>query len=267
MGGWRRLLALKRRRKRFRGCGMRGGCWKLFFHRFRYPKVLPLCTVLLTSPMKVLLILAALTLFAVYAIAAPLPSQQPESSEFLDFVSKYDRVYGNPEERALRSRIFERNLAKIRSINSNPNYTWTAGVNHLADRSNDEMANLKGYSRSMARSLMASSSIGPQVVPRLSPSQLPASVDWRDKGVVTPVKNQGGCGSCWAFSTAETMESAVAIASGQLLEFSEQQLVDCAPNPNHCGGTVSLFLLPKLFQLSTLNPTLNPKPSTLSPKP
>lgn len=70
-------------------------------------------------------------------------------------------------------------------------------------------------------------------------SDLPASVDWRTHNppVVSAVKDQGGCGSCWAFSTAETMESAVAIASGKLMTFSEQQLVDCAPNPQHCGGT------------------------------
>ena len=213
--------------------------------------------------MKVLLAVSLLA-FLLFVSAAPLPSH-PESREFLDFISKYNRVYVDPEERALRSRIFERNLAKINLINSNPNYTWTAGINHLADRSTDEMAKLKGYSRTLARSVMTSSSIGPQYVPRLSPSQLPDSVDWRDKGVVTKVKNQGGCGSCWAFSTAETMESAVAIASGQLLEFSEQQLIDCAPNPNHCGGTVSFFCLLNP-QPPTLNITLNPQPSAL-PKP
>jgi hypothetical protein len=217
--------------------------------------------------MKVLLAVSLLA-FLLFVSAAPLPSH-PESREFLDFISKYNRVYVDPEERALRSRIFERNLAKINSINSNPSYTWTAGINHLADRSTDEMAKLKGYSRTLARSVTTSSSIGPQYVPRLSPSQLPASVDWRDKGVVTKVKNQGGCGSCWAFSTAETMESAVAIASGQLLEFSEQQLIDCAPNPNHCGGTVSFFCLLNPQPPTpnpTLNLTLNPQPSTLSPK-
>jgi len=54
---------------------------------------------------------------------------------------------------------------------------------------------------------------------------------------VTPPKNQGGCGSCWAFSTAETLESHIAIKTGKLFEFSPQEFVSCAPNPNHCGGT------------------------------
>jgi len=68
---------------------------------------------------------------------------------------------------------------------------------------------------------------------------LPPSWDWRTKSpsVVTAVKDQGGCGGCWAFSATETIESFVAIASGKLMELSEQQILDCTPNPNQCGGT------------------------------
>lgn len=63
------------------------------------------------------------------------------------------------------------------------------------------------------------------------------SKDWRDDGVVTPTKDQGGCGSCWAFSAAETYESHLALATGTLSELSAQQIVSCSPNPDHCGGT------------------------------
>jgi len=51
------------------------------------------------------------------------------------------------------------------------------------------------------------------------------------------VKDQGQCGGCWSFSTSETVESAVAIASGQLLSLSEQEIIACTQNPQHCGGT------------------------------
>merc|ERR1712176_1186335 len=65
----------------------------------------------------------------------------------------------------------------------------------------------------------------------------PTSIDWREKNVVTPVKNQGGCGSCWAFSATESVESAYAIASGKLLTLAPQTYVNCVKNPNKCGGT------------------------------
>jgi len=68
---------------------------------------------------------------------------------------------------------------------------------------------------------------------------LPASVDWRTvkPAILTPVKNQGACGSCWAFAATQSIEANVAQNTGKLLTLSPQNVVSCTPNPQHCGGT------------------------------
>jgi len=69
------------------------------------------------------------------------------------------------------------------------------------------------------------------------PNQYPSSVDWRIRGVVSAVKDQGQCGSCWSFASAETLESHLAIMTGELSNLSDQQILDCTENPKQCGGT------------------------------
>jgi len=63
------------------------------------------------------------------------------------------------------------------------------------------------------------------------------NIDWRKRGIITPVKNQGSCGSCWTFGSAENLESYYTLKTGKVVVLSEQQILDCTPNPNDCGGT------------------------------
>lgn len=71
------------------------------------------------------------------------------------------------------------------------------------------------------------------------PSSFPTGVDWRksNPAILTPIKDQGSCGSCWAFTTAETVETYLAIATGKLSVLSPQNVVSCTPNPYNCGGS------------------------------
>jgi cathepsin L len=96
-----------------------------------------------------------------------------------------------------------------------------------------ELKVLRGYKKGLAYASVSKRT----EVPFAENVALPPSVDWREKGVLTAVKDQGECGSCWTFATAESVEAYYALATGNLLDLSEQQVLDCTPNPNECGGT------------------------------
>ena len=149
----------------------------------------------------------------------------------IDFLHAFDQI-----ENVDRGSIFRANLALVNEHNADPAKTWFAAVNEFTAWTNDEFRQKRAHGtrsdRSTQDSRMSTEFAASQTPP-------PDSVDWRTKaGVVTPVKNQGSCGSCWAFSATETMESALAIATGKAAtELSPQQIVSCAPNPQKCGGT------------------------------
>jgi cathepsin L len=97
--------------------------------------------------------------------------------------------------------------------------SWVAGHNQFSDWSHAEYKALLGYTGQSEKARKA-----PKIFEEVNAS----SVNWVDAGAVTPVKDQGQCGSCWSFSTTGSLEGAHQIATGKLLSFSEQQLVDCA---------------------------------------
>merc|ERR1712113_1284410 len=113
-----------------------------------------------------------------------------------------------------------------------PAKTFFMTVNEFADWTNSEFRSKRMGGRPDVKEFVGE-------FEATSTEGLPDAGDWREKdGVMTPVKNQGGCGSCWAFSAVETLESHLAIATGQASpKLSPQQIVSCSPNPQHCGGT------------------------------
>lgn len=185
--------------------------------------------------------LASLVLISCLAIASShlLWSQENQHHyTFNDFTIQFNRQYEDQEEYNLRKEIFEKNLAHIKSINSDPTKTWKAGVNEFSDKSEQEKLAFRGHKR--VSNLSNAKTLNRNLKSK-SISELPRSIDWRQKGVVSPVKNQKACGSCWAFSVIATVESHIALKEGltgnDIPSYSEQHLVDCAPNPHHCGGT------------------------------
>eukprot|EP00695_Tsukubamonas_globosa_P001989 TRINITY_DN306_c0_g1_i2.p2 TRINITY_DN306_c0_g1~~TRINITY_DN306_c0_g1_i2.p2 ORF type:complete len:347 (+),score=179.21 TRINITY_DN306_c0_g1_i2:50-1042(+) len=147
-----------------------------------------------------------------------------EHSMFASFMKEHGRSYQTSAEREHRFKVFTQNMRRIAEHNSRAHeHGFELGVNQFADWTEEEFAALNTF---RARELMFADIVEPHEMHYNDP--LPTSVDWRTKGVVNPVKNQGSCGSCWAFSAVSTIESAIAIATGKLHSLSEQQLVDCA---------------------------------------
>lgn len=137
----------------------------------------------------------------------------------------------NKKHDSERKEIFETRLHQIKIHNQNPQYTWKQGVNQFTDMTDQELRQLLGKTKS-------SNHLKKRSVDIDYFGNLPHSIDWRTYGVVTPVKNQGNCGSCWAFAATEALESYYAIATGQLKTLSEQQILDCTINATNCGAGV-----------------------------
>jgi len=177
--------------------------------------------------------MALLLLLASVVSAAVFPTGDLSSYTFEQFLLDAGKSYTSVEH-ALRKQIFQTRLASIIQHNSQVK-TWKQGVNQFMDMTDEEMRSLNGYNHGMARGQLFENSVPYKRISNFT--DLPTQIDWRRKGVISPVKNQKSCGSCWAFASTETLESHAAIRFGQLPILSPQNIVDCAPNPNHCGGT------------------------------
>jgi xylem cysteine proteinase len=165
--------------------------------------------------------------------------------EFMKWISEHGKRYGTRAEFEFRLNQFKETLAKIEEHNSRNDVGHVVALNEFADLTAAEWKMKLGFNGAKDR-------LAAKKVTMLDESNLADSVDWRTKGAVTPVKNQGQCGSCWAFSTTGAVEGAMQISTGKLESYSEQNLVDCSTQNNGCNGG----LMDYAFQYIESNPLM-----------
>nr|KAI8751873.1 cathepsin L1-like [Biomphalaria glabrata] len=175
--------------------------------------------------LKLVLALALLTLVAC----------APGDNEWAKFKSSFKKLYKTSSEEVKRRKIYDSNVGFINSHNERYKLgleTYSLGENIYSDLTNDEfVARLTGYKSSFLlgkQPVVSGASSNLQVTP-------PSAVNWTELGYVTPVKNQGQCGSCWAFSATGALEGQYFKKYGTLVSLSEQNLVDCSGGYGNLG--------------------------------
>jgi C1A family cysteine protease len=181
---------------------------------------------------EVLLVALAITstALALYMFqGAPSVPQKENLGSFLEFNKRFGKSHGSQSELEYRYSIYLDNKKYIEEKNRQ-NLSFTLGENNFADLTFEEFAS-KYLSHNIIRNKVFQNN-------NLKRVFLNGGKDWRKEGKVSAVKNQGACGSCWAFSTIGSLESAYAIKDGQVQTFSEMELVDCSNSygNNGCNG-------------------------------
>jgi len=172
----------------------------------------------------------ALTVVAILAVAGAIAVgmlncrktvqvTEAEEAAFARWATEFGKIYNTPSERAYRRSVFLKTLLSVQNLNKVN--TYRSGLNQFSDMTFEEfLAKYTGLNKPNSDEKNYADLSGIEILP---------AVDWRNQpNVVNPIKNQGQCGSCWAFSATSAIESAYSLKTTTLYDLSEQQMVDCS---------------------------------------
>nr|XP_049697307.1 cathepsin O [Helicoverpa armigera] len=227
-----------------------------------------------------------IALFCLLFVAIPITLNKQKSMEelkpmFDDYIAKFNKSYRNPEEYMARFQHFVASVREIELLNAGsrgPDHCKAKyGLTRLSDMSktefkdihlSDEKLPAEAINRRRDRSNRRARHTDDGdcnnephnnvyvIIRKKRAAALPLQVDWRTKGVIGPIQDQGLCGACWAFSTVGTIEAMSAIKTGKLDKLSVQEAIDCAGLGNSgCAGGDICLLLDWLTMTDTAIPT------------
>nr|UHM21917.1 cathepsin L12 [Zabrotes subfasciatus] len=159
--------------------------------------------------------------------------------EWTQFKLDYNRMYRSKREERLRFKIFKKNLKQIKWHNKR--YlkgleTYLKDVNNFADLTKEEFVKKYKIKQSKTPKIYNATSVLTDHSHGEGSNDTTEGLDWRERGAVTPVKDQGACGSCWIFAAVGVLEAYNYKQTNQLVPFSEQDVLDCFPNKTCSGG-------------------------------
>ncbi|TKR94683.1 hypothetical protein L596_008942 [Steinernema carpocapsae] len=165
-----------------------------------------------------------------------LPPLNEEVDEWRFFVTTHQKTYSTKAEEAKRFGIFMENLRLAKKRAAKEQGTATFGIDKFSDMTVEEFRTTRLMNKKLVSHLKRGAIKKMVSEKAYECGGLPKSFDWRDHHAVTGVKDQGQCGSCWAFSTAANIESVYAVKKGKLYSLSEQEIVDCDSENSGCSG-------------------------------
>ncbi|XP_016135399.1 cathepsin L1-like [Sinocyclocheilus grahami] len=178
-----------------------------------------------------------LVVAAAFLAVASAASLSLEDMEFHAWKMKFGKIYRSVEEESQHKQTWlsNRKLVLVHNMMADQGIkSYRLGMTYFADMSNEEYRQVAFHG--CLGSMNNTKARGGATFFRLKDAVvLPSSMDWRDKGYVTGVKDQGQCGSCWAFSTTGALEGQTFKKTGKLVSLSEQQLVDCSGSFGNMG--------------------------------